>query len=322
MIYTIFFAALVCFATAHQRTELEYQQEFTQYVRDFSKTYASTEFLTRFNIFKTNLDLIDFMNADPQNTFTTAINQFADMTNEEFRAYNRLSQVDNSYFRSLNEVDLSGLEAPSSIDWGQQGAVTPVKNQGQCGSCWAFSTTGSVEGAWKLAGNSLPSLSEQQLVDCAGSFGNLGCNGGLMDDAFQWIMQNGITSESAYSYTGRDGSCQKGKPSIANIKGFVDVRSGSESALLAAVGNSGPVSVAIEADQFSFQFYNNGVFNSRCGTRLDHGVLVTGYGTDNGQDYWKVKNSWGGSWGESGYIRIQRGSNLCGIAEAASYPTV
>jgi len=212
---------------------------------------------------------------------------------------------------------------PASIDWTTKGAVTAIKDQGQCGSCWAFSTTGSVEGAWQIAGNKLVSLSEQQLVDCSGSFGNEGCNGGLMDYAFEYIIANkGITTEQGYPYKGVDGTCKKNQKAAATIKGYQDVTSGDEDALLDAVA-LGPVSVAIEADQSCFQFYSGGILSDpSCGTNLDHGVLAVGYGTDStNTNYWKVKNSWGKSWGEKGYVRMIRGQNECGISLAASYPT-
>jgi len=209
------------------------------------------------------------------------------------------------------------------MDWRKKGAVTPVKDQGQCGSCWAFSTTGSTEGAHQIATGKLVGLSEQQLVDCSSAQGNQGCNGGLMDQAFQYIISNpGIASEEAYPYTAQDGTCNTAAKSVTMITGYTDVTSGDEGALMKAV-NVGPVSVAIEADQSCFQFYSGGVLNDpTCGTQLDHGVLAVGYGTLSGQDYWIVKNSWGTSWGvESGYVFIAKGIDECGIATENSYPT-
>lgn len=231
-----------------------------------------------------------------------------------------------------DEIDLT-LTAPtaSSVDWSSKGAVTPVKDQGQCGSCWAFSTTGSVESATYLSTGKLPSLSEQELVDCAG-FPNMGCNGGSMASAMSWISRNGgLCSESDYPYTSGDGSkgsCAKSSCSAAaSVSGKTSVSASNEDALAAAVEQQ-PVSVAIEADQRAFQLYSSGVFTSSCGTNLDHGVLAVGFGTDGGQDYWKVKNSWGSSWGENGYIRLGRGSEFnsgsgqCGIAMQPVFPKV
>jgi len=209
----------------------------------------------------------------------------------------------------------------ASVDWTTKGAVTPVKNQGQCGSCWAFSTTGSTEGAWKIAGHSLPSLSEQQLVDCDKV--DSGCQGGLMDNGFSFLEKNDACSEASYPYKGTGGSCQQPSCDVAipsgGVTGYKDVS--GESALASAVEQQ-PVSVAIEADQQGFQLYSGGVFSGACGTNLDHGVLAVGFGTESGSDYWKVKNSWGASWGANGYILMAKGVNQCGIGNQPSYPTV
>ena len=206
-------------------------------------------------------------------------------------------------------------------------AVTPIKNQGQCGSCWAFSTTGSLEGAYFLKTGELKSFSEQQLVDCD-TKQDQGCNGGLMDNAFDFIKTNkGLCTEESYPYKGVDGTCNKKckDDSKATVKTHTDVAANAK-ALMSAIAKQ-PVSIAIEADQSSFQFYKSGVFNNAgCGTQLDHGVLAVGYGTLNGTDYWKVKNSWGATWGLNGYILLAKGTtakpiNMCGISQSASYPT-
>jgi C1A family cysteine protease len=217
---------------------------------------------------------------------------------------------------------------PASVDWSQSGAVTPVKDQGQCGSCWAFSTTGAVEGALFLTNHSLVSLSEQELVDCSTSEGNQGCNGGLMDYGFEYVVKNGLASEAKYPYTatGPNACKSKGLPVVARISGYKDVPTNSETALMTAIATQ-PVSVAVEADQDSFQFYSTGVMTKACGTNLDHGVLAVGYGTMGGQDYYKVKNSWGADWGMDGYILLGRGAKYtsagqCGIQMDPSYPVV
>jgi hypothetical protein len=214
-----------------------------------------------------------------------------------------------------------------SLDWVAKGAVTPLKNQLHCGSCWAFSATGALEGAYYLASGKLVSLSEEDLVQCDTAY-DQGCRGGLMDKAFEFVKKNGIASEADYPYTsggGVTGSCNsrvEHRPAVL-ITGYTDVPSGNENALKTAVSQQ-PVSVSIEADRTAFQHYSGGVLdNPACGRNLDHGVLVVGYGTDSatGKDYWKVKNSWGANWGEHGYIRMVRNKDQCGISSGPLYPT-
>lgn len=255
-----------------------------------------------------------------------AVNEFADLTHDEFKKkMTGLKVRDNKMLRAANNQgphkQVAGMAA--DVDWRQKGAVTPVKNQQQCGSCWAFSAVGAMEGAHAVATGDLLSLSEQQLVDCSHPQGNEGCNGGLMDSAFQFVISNkGITSGEAYPYTAQDGQCKSGQTAVATLSSFANVAENSEEALLKAL-NLGPVSVAIQASSQVFQFYSSGVLSDpSCGQQLDHGVLAVGYGTENGVDYYIVKNSWGTSWGEAGYIRLVRGQNECGIASMASYPVV
>jgi len=320
--------AVVSASTHHHKhnsatapTEKELESMFTSFIKTHNKKYTHDEFFPRFNTYKTNLEKIrqhNLSNAD----YTMGSNEFADLTWDEFRAAKLgYKAVDNSVLREKNAERVEMPEnAASSVDWRTKGIVTPVKDQGQCGSCWAFSTTGSTEGAVAQKTGTLTSLSEQQLVDCSTAQGNQGCNGGLMDYGFQYIITNkGITTEASYPYKGVDGTCNKSVKAASKITSFKDVPAGDETSLLAAVTVQ-PVSVAIEADQSAFQFYSGGVMTGTCGTNLDHGVLAVGYGTDTGKDYWIVKNSWGASWGEAGYIRMIRGKNQCGIALAASYP--
>ncbi|XP_077587764.1 cathepsin L.1 [Stigmatopora nigra] len=257
---------------------------------------------------------------------------FADLENKEYK-----QMVSGGCLRNFNASIPSGgstflplpLEAdlPQNVDWRKKGYVTGVKDQKQCGSCWAFSTTGSLEGQTFRKTGKLVSLSEQQLVDCSGKYGNMGCMGGLMDQAFQYIQQNGgIDKEESYPYEAEGGKCRFDAANIgATCSGFVDVKKGDEGGLKEAVATVGPVSVAIDASQESFQLYESGVYDEpECSSsELDHGVLAVGYGTDNGRDYWLVKNSWGSQWGDKGYIRMSRNKrNQCGIATSASYPLV
>jgi C1A family cysteine protease len=299
--------------------------EFSAWSLHHGKSYTSKEELVmRKAIYDYNIAKINAHNAKNL-SWTMTPNKFADLTSVEFKA--RFAGGLRARDRAPAVSGFRGISVPTAVDWVAQGAVTPVKNQGDCGSCWSFSTTGCVEGAHFIATGQLVSLSEQQLVDCSGAEGNQGCNGGLMDDAFQYIIDNGgICSEASYPYEGVQGSCNAAScQSVATIVSYTDVTPNSESALVAAIAQQ-PVSVAVEADQSSFQFYSGGVMTAACGTNLDHGVLAVGYGTDSsaGGDYYKVKNSWGADWGESGYIRLGRGtafgaSGQCGIQMQPSY---
>lgn len=269
-----------------------------------------------------------------KHTYWLGVNQFADWSNAEFgermngyKKSNKRPPAGSTFMPPSNAAEL-----PKTVDWRTKGYVTQVKNQGACGSCWAFSTTGSLEGQHYRRTGKLVSLSEQDLVDCATPEGNQGCNGGEMGWAFDYIKENhGIDTEKCYPYEGVDDKCHFNRGCVgATVTGYVNVTSGDEKALQQAVASVGPISVAIDASSIWFQFYKFGVFTSSfCSTKaLDHGVLVVGYGTEKGwiwgqTDYWLVKNSWGSWWGQSGYIKMARNQkNMCGIATDASYPLV
>jgi C1A family cysteine protease len=259
------------------------------------------------------------------------INQFTDLTSEEFKAQyvGGLKAEVGSYGCKSFSSDAAG--APASIDWRTNGAVTSVKDQGQCGSCWTFSATGAVEGAWAVSKGQLIDLSEEQLVECATgmSYGSHGCNGGQMEGAFKYVIEHGQCALSAYPYTsgnGQSGSCKSCQP-VAHVSSCSDVKPNDQISLKAAVAQQ-PVAIAIEADTRYFQSYSSGVLtSSSCGTTLDHGVLIVGYGTENGIDYWLVKNSWSTTWGDKGYVKIARSDStndagICGISMDPSFPSV
>jgi len=259
------------------------------------------------------------------------LNKFSHLSFEEFQTAVHLGGVVTPNLRKngakVHEAPADVSTLPASVDWVAAGAVTGVKNQGSCGSCWSFSTTGSLEGAYFLKYGTLKSFSEQELVSCDTT--DSGCNGGWMDTAFDWVASNkGLASEADYPYASSSGTapaCKKtGYTNDAKVapSSHTDVAQ-SVAALQSAVALT-PVSIAIQANQPAFQSYTSGVMTGKCGTRLDHGVLAVGYGTwTDGTDYWKVKNSWGSDWGMDGYILIERSSaDKCGVLDAASYPTL
>ncbi|XP_058095717.1 ervatamin-B-like [Magnolia sinica] len=299
---------------------------YNKWMDRYGRIYKnSSEKELRFKIYSQNVEFIDFINSKNY-SYKLVDNKFADLTNEEFRAtylgfLKPVDHVGNGRFMYENVTDV-----PSSIDWRKKGAVTEIKDQGLCGSCWAFSAVAATEGITQIKSGKLVSLSEQELVDCDVNGEDEGCNGGFMNNAFQFIKNNGgLTAEENYPYTGMDGSCdtKKLQSHVAKICGYENVPANSESSLLAAAAKQ-PVSVAIDAGDLDFQFYLEGIYDGSCGTQLNHGVTVVGYGEGEGEKYWLVKNSWGVIWGEDGYIRMKRGvsdkQGLCGIAMQASYP--
>ena len=306
--------------------------KFIDYFTEYNRYYNSfTEVTDRFNIFHDNLYFINDHNANSNSSFTLGINQFTDMTNQEFkdRFVNGLGAVVGS--TSCKSFSSSASGAPSSIDWRAKGAVTSVKDQGQCGSCWTFSATGAIEGAWAISTGKLIDFSEEELVECAGlKYGSMGCNGGQMDGAFKYVIENGQCTLSSYPYTsgtGQSGNCKTSCTPVATLSSCSDVVPNDQISLKGAVAKQ-PVSIAIEADTRYFQSYSSGILDSTsCGTNLDHGVLIVGYGEQNGIKYWNVKNSWSSSWGDNGYVKILRSDStndkgICGIAMQPSFPNV
>jgi len=320
------------------------QEEWESWKEEYGKEYLDEDDESyRQSIFEKNLVLINSHNSDFDNglvTFTLGMNQFGDMTTMEIQSYMLgYKQEDSSVTERRQVLSATGHEKlPKEIDWRTKanGSVTAVKDQKACGSCWAFSATGSLEGQHFLKTNKTVSLSEQNLVDCSKKEGDMGCFGGLMDNAFKYIkINNGIDTEASYPYTAKNGDCTFNPDNVgATVTGFVDIQSGNEKALEKAVATVGPISVAIDAHLPTFHFYKKGVYHdTKCSSvHLDHGVLAVGYGVDNsttawdngrGKKYWLVKNSWNTSWGDAGYIKMARNAgNACGIATAASYPLV
>lgn len=261
-------------------------------------------------------------------TFTMGINRFTDMTDLEVdEMMNGFRQPSDYQHKKVYQNKMEVSSVPAAIDWRNQGYVTEVKDQANCGSCWAFSATGALEGQNFAKSGKLVSLSEQNLVDCSRAYNTSGCEGGWMDQAFVYVALNGgIDTEESYGYEGVEGVCRFNVSNVGGTcSGYVDLASGDENLLKSAVGIVGPVSVVIDASRSSFQSYSGGIYyDASCNPQnLNHGVLVVGYDTSQGQDYWIVKNSWGVYWGEEGYIRMSRNkNNNCGIASAASFPLV
>jgi cathepsin L len=293
-------------------SEFEQQAMFTHWMGKHDKAYATnTELFYRYSTFKDNVQFINEHNAG-NHSYTLAINQYADMTITEFR---RMHGVRANLADARAPAVTHSCGRVDPFDWQRLGAVTGVKNQGACGSSWAFAAAGAIEGSWFVAKRQLVELSEQQLLDCAGH----GCDGGMMDEAYEWVLANhGIASSRDYPYTARKGQCKQ-VASTATISGYSIVAQNEDALLTALVGR--PVAVAIDASKQSFQFYHAGVYDdTSCGRDLDLGLVLVGYGVGaDGSEFWRLKNQWGASWGESGFIRMVKGSNICGISDAASF---
>ena len=296
----------------------EHDIDFIRFVSEYGKSYGTQEeFAFRMATFGENMLKIKSIKSE---TSTHGVNKFTDRTPAEMKKLLGYRAQDKPAFRNVTDFPAANTD---TVNWVTAGATTPVKDQGQCGSCWSFSTTGAMEGSHFIATGKLVSLSEQQLMDCSWKFGNLSCGGGLMDSAFNYAKQTPLTTEANYPYTAQyHTSCSYAGNGIVSVLSYADVAVNSASALKNALA-TGPVSVAIEADTSVFQSYTGGILTSTaCGTTLDHGVLAVGFGVEAGVEYIIVKNSWGASWGENGFIRlgVADGDGICGINQSASIP--
>ncbi|KAI3870696.1 hypothetical protein MKW92_003701 [Papaver armeniacum] len=334
IVFIVLFFSMEQYSAANNDTH-QMKTRYTQWLARHNRLYDTEEWLSRFQIYKSNVKLIDHVNS--QNLpYKLVDNKFADMTNEEFRAkylglktLPAIKIVNDDAFIKLN----ISTKLPKNVDWRKKRAVTRVKDQGDCGSCWAFSAVSAVEGINKIKTGKLVTLSEQQIVDCNTGgddiFGKPGCDGGLISLAYDYIKENGLTNESKYPYKGVDDTCKKkqvvAKKNLVTITGYKQIPANNEKILEAVVAQQ-PVSTAIDARSSTFRFYSEGIFTGDCEDNLSHGVAIVGYGGGSKKEnkHWIVKNSWGMNWGEKGYIRMSRGvkskQGLCGIAKTASYP--
>jgi len=345
---TIFFLLASIFALCNASSTLRSREfgvfidsndewdQFSNFQEKYRKKYETLEEIEiRFQIFRYNLRNIILHNLNGNKNFTMGINQFTDLTPEEFKTFYASGYDTFKSFGCTPFVPSTTTSSlPSSIDWTTKGVVNSIRDQGKCGSCWAFATTANAESVWAIHSSKLLDLSEEYLVDCASGFGyfNMGCNGGNPDSAFKYMINNGQCTDASYPYTSGSGSssstCQKCTSAGVKFSGCYDVTSNDQLALKHAVAVQ-PVVIAIEADTRYFQSYSSGILTDavKCGTNLDHAVEIVGYGSENGIDYWKVRNSWGTSWGESGYVRIQRSSStndagVCGVSVEPSFISV
>jgi len=313
-LFAVVFALLAVAAAANGAEEAM----FVKFIQRNNKVYnGAAETFRRFAIFRKNLaDIEKHNNQIPAPSYTMGVGPFTDLTYPEFANIMGLLTPNGTYLHTDDVMNLA------DIDWRQKGAVAPVQNQLDCGSCWAFSAVGALEGAFQIKHGALQKFSEQQLVDCSSGEGNKGCQGGLMDNAFNWyIKSSGACTETSYPYHAKDGTCETTCSPVGSsiVKSFTDLA--DEKALGAAIGSAGPVSVAVGANE-KWQHYTGGIFNDGfCFlTQLNHGVLAVGI-SDNGGAY-IIKNSWGEGWGESGFMRLITGKNMCGVASASSYPSL
>jgi cathepsin F len=316
----IIISAITC-----KSSDKEIFEEYQKFLIKYNKSYSTVEeFKERFEIFKQNFEKVHMHNgmlAKHQNeaTYELGVNEFFDLTPKEFaKSHLNLEISHMQRIKSLSNsvaADYKNGDAPANWDWREQGKVSPVRNQGMCGSCWSFSAIGNIESAYAIKSGNVVQFSEQQLVDC--DTVDQGCNGGLMEDAFKYLETSGVMTESAYGYKGKKGSCSfDSKKVAAKVTGYKYASSQDEEQIKQFLYENGPLAIAINATPL--QTYLWGIFNPWfefiCNPKeLNHGVLLVGYGVEKNTPYWIIKNSWGSGWGEKGYFRLIAGKGACGV---------
>ncbi|KAM4630414.1 cathepsin S-like [Polymixia lowei] len=328
MFGSLLFGLICGFAVAHVNPGLDQHWELWKKMHNKVYSHQIEEFGRR-GIWEMNLEMINVHNLETSlgmHTYELAMNHLGDLTTEEVTSMLMGTRVPADLVRDLPPYNINVTSIPSSLDWREKGLVTGVKTQGSCGSCWAFSAVGALEGQLKKTTGTLVSLSPQNLVDCSTKYGNKGCEGGFMTNAFQYVIKNhGIASDATYPYTGKAAQCKyDSQHRAATCSGFGMLPKGNEDAMKRGLAGIGPISVAIDAAQSKFKFYRHGVYrDDACTHKINHGVLAVGYGTENEQDYWLIKNSWGTKYGDGGYVKMARNNgNQCGIALYPCFPVM